>query len=149
MSAEAVPDGQDPDVGMVSSVVFIWLVCVSLSVWVIAVSDGVLQCYARTRKKVDWTQWPSQSPLSFNDSSTGFRGCHYQLTFLTSVTAGEEQKVGWGEDGRQIDHVVENEGEKREEESKGKKKGKGSDIHTHMRTLEADCYSTVDGWWRW
>lgn len=45
------------------------------------------------KKKLTEPSDRPKSTLSFNDSCTGFRGCHYQLTSLTSVTAGEEQKV--------------------------------------------------------
>lgn len=40
--------------------------------------------------------------------------------------------------------MVENEGQNTEEESEGEEK---IDLtYTHMRTLELDCYCTVDGW---
>lgn len=45
------------------------------------------------------------------DSSSGFRGCHYQLSLQPSVTAGEEQKVGRGQGGGRIHHVVHTESE--------------------------------------
>jgi len=116
-----------------------WFVFVSVSAWLIVISDGFQHCQQRAGKKTgtetQLTELNDRPRVLFssNDSSAGFRACRSQLTSLASVTAGEEREVGRG-------------GERGTHRScDGNTRGRGEERDSDGYTHEAD-YSAMDGW---